>query len=114
MNKKKKSVAGRLFYTFGTIFFTAVLAVCAMNFARDGRAFQAPLLSTAAGASDNKDTISTTKTSEDYKTIKYNKSNSKTSSKANTASKPSTGSKSSGKGTADSGTKTPPPVQVDP
>ena len=116
MIKKKKSVIGRLFYTFGTLFFATVVAVCVMNYAKDGRAFQASLLSAIAGASESKDTTGKTKTSEDYKTIKYSKSNSKTTSKSSskTVSKPSSDSKSSNdKGTAASDTKTP-PVTADP
>lgn len=34
------SNAGRFFYSFGTVFLLAVLTICIINFARDGRAFQ--------------------------------------------------------------------------
>lgn len=37
MSKQGKSAAGRLFYTFGTIFLIAVITVCAMNFSKDSR-----------------------------------------------------------------------------
>lgn len=37
MSENKKSVAGRLYYTFGTVFLMAVITVCAMNFLQDSR-----------------------------------------------------------------------------
>lgn len=40
MSKQKKSAAGRLFYTFGTIFLFAVIIVCVLNFRQDSRLFQ--------------------------------------------------------------------------
>jgi hypothetical protein len=38
--KKKNSVAGMLFYTFGTILLLTMLAICIMNFSRDGKLFK--------------------------------------------------------------------------
>lgn len=40
MSKQHKSAAGRLFYTFGTIFLLAVIMVCVLNFRQDSRLFQ--------------------------------------------------------------------------
>ncbi|HEY8349798.1 MAG TPA: hypothetical protein PK767_08825 [Clostridiales bacterium] len=37
--KKKKSVAGMLFYTFSTILLLTLLIICIINFLRDGRPF---------------------------------------------------------------------------
>lgn len=109
MSKKKKSVVSRLFFTSGTIFLVSVIAICTINFARDGRAFETPLLSAAAGITGNRDTTGTAKKTEDYKTIKYNKPSSKTSSKSssNTASKsPSTGKTPAASGTGTQHTNT--------
>ena len=115
MKKKGKSVTGRLFYTFGTVFFAAIFAVCAMNFAKDGRAFQMPLLSAALGASANQGTTVAAAASNEYETIKINKSVPKTSSKSSSNTKSSSGSKpSQDKGAATSGTKAQPPAAVDP
>ncbi len=107
---KKKSVAGRLFYTFGTIFAAAVLVVCAMNFVRDARVLQGSLLSAMTVYSDDQNVAGTEKTSTDYETIQYKKSETKPSSeaKSNTASKPSSGSKA--KDTAKPGTQEKPVV----
>lgn len=108
MSKHSKSFFGSFFYTFGTIFIAAVVAVCAMNFANDGRAFQAPVLSVANAAVDKNKTAGTDKNTDDYTTLKYDKSDNKNSSKSSDkASKPS-----SGKSSKDKSSKK--PVAVDP
>ena len=105
MKKKKKSASGRLFYTFGSLFLIAVIAVCTMNFVKDGRAFQVPLLSATAGALDKQDNKAATKTSENYKTMKYNK----------TASKPAASSNSTqNKAASPAAVKAKTPAPVDP
>ena len=73
MSKNKKSVVSRLFFTFGTVFLVSIIAVCTINFARDGRVFQAPLLSAANGVTGGQGTAGTENKTDDYKTIKYNK-----------------------------------------
>jgi len=81
MKKKGNSAAGRLFYTFGTIFLFALIAVCSLNFARDSRVIQTYLSSEAAEKNDNQG-------ADENVTIKYNKEDTKTSAK--TSSKPTT------------------------
>ena len=79
-----------MFYTFGTVFLAAMIAVCTMNFVRDGRIFQA----SAAFAENTADkTTETEKKSEEFDTLKYNKNEKTDSSKS--SSKSSTGQKSS-------------------
>ena len=111
---KRKSVAGRLFYTFGTIFAVAVLVVCVMNFVRDARVLQGSLSSAMTVYSDDQNAAGTEKTSTDYKTIQYKKSETKPSSetKSKNASKPSSGSKE--KDTAKPGTQEQKPVVPEP
>lgn len=74
MSKKGKSVTGRLFYTFGTIFFAAIFTICAMNFTKDARVFQEPLLSASTVNS------TTDKAEAANKTLKYKKSTTATTS----------------------------------
>jgi hypothetical protein len=38
--RRKKSVAGMLFYTLGTILLLTLLTICTMNFIRDGKLFK--------------------------------------------------------------------------
>lgn len=119
MSRKKKSVAGRLFYTFGSIFLAAVVTVCTMNFMKDGRVFQAHLLSSATEASANQGDTDTAKTSQDYETIKVNSSkttsNTSTKTSSGTASKTSSANKSEeDKETAASGSAAQPPVVAEP
>ena len=47
MSKNRKSAAGRLYYTFGTIFLMAVITVCAMNFIKDSRLVNKPAVAAA-------------------------------------------------------------------
>lgn len=51
---KNKSVAGILFYTFGTIFLMAVITVCAINFKRDSRFLQKPATTASADVNEGK------------------------------------------------------------
>lgn len=108
MKGKKKSAAGRLFYTFGTILLLTVIAICAINFAKNGRAFERPLLSAVTGTAADT-TSEAVKSADDYKTIKYKKPETKSPSKSTSSS----GSKSSGKAAATPSPKVKPPV-VDP
>jgi len=62
---KKKNIAERLFYTFGSIFLAAIIAVCVINYGKDGRAAQAAFLPAKSPASDGQNTVSATKTSKD-------------------------------------------------
>lgn len=48
MSKNRKSAAGRLYYTFGTIFLMAVITVCTMNFIKDSRIMNKPVVAAAA------------------------------------------------------------------
>ena len=66
MDKKKKSSLNALFYTLGTLVLVVFVVIVSINFMKDARVFQKPLLSTAA---DKKTTSGT----EGYKTIKYQK-----------------------------------------
>jgi hypothetical protein len=72
----------------------AVVAVCTVNYAKDGRAFQIPTLSAVTGAADAVTTSGAVKTSDEYKTIQYNKASTKSTSKT-TSSK--TGKSTAGK-----------------
>jgi hypothetical protein len=101
MKGTKKSAAGRLFYTFGTILLLTIITVCAVNFAKNGRAFEIPLLSTVTGTAANT-TPGAIKSTDDFKTIKYKKPETKNTS--------STGKKSGGKATATPAPKVQPPA----
>jgi len=81
MKKKKASLGGWLFYTFGTVLLLSLTAICIINFSRDGRVFQKPVL-TAAKSLDGNTSKDNNKTDQDNeKTIKYTRSNgSKTAS----------------------------------
>jgi hypothetical protein len=81
MKERKASALSRLFYTFGTVLLMAVVAVCTVNYAKDGRAFQIPTLSAVTGAADAGTTSGAVKTSDEYKTIQYNKASTKSTSK---------------------------------
>lgn len=69
----RKLVAGRLFYTFGTIFMMAVITFCAMNFSKDSRIMNRPAVtasteSTSAKPDKSPDNEQTgTKQTEDKK-----------------------------------------------
>jgi hypothetical protein len=95
MKGTKKSAAGRLFYTFGTILLMALVTVCATNFTKDGRAFEMPLLSAVTGTAGQT-------TSGAVKTIKYKKPVAKSTT--------SSGKKSGGKATATPSPKVQQPV----
>lgn len=43
-DNNKSNIVGNLFYTFGTIFLAAVIAVCVINYIKDGSAAQAAFL----------------------------------------------------------------------
>lgn len=75
MSKNGKSIAGRLFYTFGTLFIAAIFAVFAINFEKDARVFQEPLLSAS--------TVNTAAEKEktQTKTLKFKKSTTATATK---------------------------------
>ncbi len=79
----------------------AVVAVCTVNYAKDGRAFQIPTLSAVTGAADAGTTSGAVKTSDEYKTIQYNKASTKSTSKT-TSSK--TGKSAAGKSGSKAGT----------
>ena len=85
MKKKKVSVAGRLYYTFGSMLLAAVVIVCAVNFSNDGRRFEKSLPviaseSSAQGSSNDGEESSP----DSIKTLKYTKK---------TESKPASGGK---------------------
>jgi hypothetical protein len=101
MKETKKSAAGRLFYTFGTILLMALVTVCATNFTKNGRAFEMPLLSAVTGTA-GQTTSGAVKSTVDYKTIKYKKAETKSTSSA--------GKKSSAKAAATPAPKVKQPV----
>ncbi len=92
MKETGKSAAGRLFYTFGTVLLMAVITVCSMNFAKNGRAFEMPLLSAVTGTAANA-ASDTVKSADDYKTIKYKKSATKSTSKTTSSNNSKSGGK---------------------
>lgn len=95
MKEKKMTAVSRLFYTFGTVLIMALVTVCVMNYSKDGRVFQMPLLSAVSGTQATQSSAGAVQSSDNYKTIKYNKPVTKTTSKS-TSSK---GSKSAVKAT---------------
>lgn len=82
MDKQKKSGISTILYTFGTLMIIVFMAVVAINFLQDGRAFQKPLLSTSV--EKKADSTST----EGYKTLKYKKPEADSSKKTTAAKKP--------------------------
>ncbi len=74
MSKNRKSIAGRLYYTFGTVFLMAVITVCAMNFSQDSRIMNRPAVTASAEQTSAKPVISAdteqneTKRTEDKQT----------------------------------------------
>lgn len=73
ISKKSSSVpstAGRLFYTFGTVFLLAIITVCAMNAATDGRAFQKPAVAASTDITENKAAAAGQKTESEAKSKK--------------------------------------------
>ncbi len=54
MSKNRKSVAGRLYYTFGTVFLMAVITVCAINFSQDSRIVNRPAVTASAELTSSK------------------------------------------------------------
>ena len=105
MKGTKKSAAGRLFYTFGTILLLTVITICSINFSRNGRVFEMSLLSAVTGTTTHT-TSGAVKNADDYKTIKYKKP----VTKSTTKSASSGGSKSGGKKAALPSPKPTPPV----
>lgn len=82
MKEIKGSVAGRLFYTFGTVLLMAVVTICIMNYTKDGRVFQMPLLSAVAGTQTVQSSAGAITDSDKYKTIQYKKPVTKASVKS--------------------------------
>jgi hypothetical protein len=64
---QKKSGLIHIFYMIGTLVIAAMLVVVAINFVRDARVLQKPLLSTSAPKKSD------TGKADGYKTIKYKK-----------------------------------------
>jgi len=58
MSKYGKSAAGRLYYTFGTVFLMAVITVCAINFSKDSRIMNRPAVAASAESTSSKPDIS--------------------------------------------------------
>ena len=67
MDKQKKSGLRQIFYMVGTLVITVMLVVVAINFVRDARILQKPLLSTSTPKHSDSGN------SDGYKTIKYKK-----------------------------------------
>ncbi|NLV36180.1 MAG: hypothetical protein GXY17_05855 [Clostridiaceae bacterium] len=57
MSKQGKSAAGRLFYTFGTIFLLTVIMVCVLNFIQDSRFVQNRAETAAAQSSSQTEAV---------------------------------------------------------
>jgi hypothetical protein len=71
----RKSVAGRLFYTFGTIFMMAVITVCAMNFSKDARIMNRPAVTASTESTSPKQDKSSDKEQTGTKQTGTGKSN---------------------------------------
>lgn len=95
--KKNESAAGILFNTFGTILLLTMIAICAINFVRDGRGYH--MLAEKASANANNAADNKKGSSEGSSGSSKNDVASKTDSKKNSdsTSKPATGQKSADK-----------------
>lgn len=60
-NKHKKNIAERLFFTFGTVFLAAIIAVCAINYKKDGRAANTAFMQAATGTGASAGAAETTR-----------------------------------------------------
>lgn len=106
MSKQKKSGFSHIFYTFGTLVMAVMLVIVAINFARDARALQKPLLSTPT------EKKSDSGNADGYKTIKYKKpaaDTAKKTDKPKTTTAPASTQKPSDPTPAQTPTTTPDP-----
>jgi hypothetical protein len=85
MSKRKNSGFIQIFYTIGTLVIVVMLVIVGINFARDARVLQKPLLSTSTAKQD------TSGNPDGFKTIEYKKpaaDNTKNTDKTKTTTKP--------------------------
>lgn len=95
-NKKTEKKAfgfGKFINVFGIILLVIMLTFVGVNFARDARIFEKPLLTSETGKTNS----STTATDENKGTIKYKKPVSKSTSGSSSGNKKSSGSSKSKK-----------------
>jgi hypothetical protein len=87
MSRENGPALNRVFSITGTVVLIAILAICSFNFMKDSRLFQKPVLSTTASAAakDEKNGAA-----DNYKTLKYKKTDSSSSTPSKSSSKKST------------------------